>query len=61
MGLPLHLAVIGTGIVGTATAAWAQRDGHRITFIDPLDAGEGCSFGNAGSASGYARYVAQGA
>lgn len=51
MGLPLHLAVIGTGIVGTATAAWAQRDGHRITFIDPLDAGEGCSFGNAGSLS----------
>ena len=30
---------------------WAQRDGHRITFIDPLDAGEGCSFGNAGSLS----------
>lgn len=47
----MHIAVIGTGIVGTCTAAWLQRDGHRITFVDPLDAGEACSFGNAGSMS----------
>lgn len=47
----MHIAVIGTGIVGVCTAAWLQRDGHRITFIDPLDAGEACSFGNAGSLS----------
>ncbi|TXL64836.1 NAD(P)/FAD-dependent oxidoreductase [Zeimonas arvi] len=47
----MHIAVIGTGIVGTCTAAWLQRDGHRITFLDPLDAGEACSFGNAGSLS----------
>jgi len=47
----MHIAVIGNGIVGTCTAAWLQRDGHRITFIDPLGPGEACSFGNAGSLS----------
>lgn len=47
----MHIAVIGTGIVGTCTAAWLQREGHRITFVDPIDAGEACSFGNAGSLS----------
>ena len=44
----MHLSVIGTGIVGTCCAAWLQRDGHQVTFVDPLDAGEACSFGNAG-------------
>src|SRR5262249_6999701 len=33
------------------TAAWLQRDGHRITFVDPRAPGEACSFGNAGSLS----------
>ena len=47
----MHLAVIGNGIVGAACAAWLQRDGHRITFVDPLEAGEATSFGNAGSLS----------
>src|SRR3954447_21972132 len=47
----VHIAVLGTGIVGVACGAWLQRDGHRITFIDPLEAGEACSFGNAGSLS----------
>jgi len=47
----MHIAVIGTGIVGACTAAWLQRDGHRIIFIDPREAGEACSFGNAGSLS----------
>ena len=47
----MHIAVIGTGIVGTCTAAWLQRDGHRVTFFDPLEPGESCSFGNAGSLS----------
>ncbi len=48
---PVHLSVIGTGIVGVCTAAWLQRDGHRITFVDPREPGEACSFGNAGSLS----------
>jgi D-amino-acid dehydrogenase len=47
----MHIAVIGTGIVGTCTAAWLQRDGHQVTFFDPLEPGEACSFGNAGSLS----------
>jgi D-amino-acid dehydrogenase len=47
----VHLCVIGTGIVGVCSAAWLQRDGHRITFADPRGPGEACSFGNAGSLS----------
>lgn len=47
----MHIAVVGTGIVGACTAAWLQRDGHQITFVDPLEPGEACSFGNAGSLS----------
>ena len=47
----MHIAVIGTGIVGACSAAWLQRDGHKVTFIDPRDPGEACSFGNAGSMS----------
>lgn len=47
----MHIAVIGTGIVGACSAAWLQRDGHKVTFIDPSEAGEACSFGNAGSLS----------
>ncbi len=47
----MHVAVIGTGIVGVCSAAWLQRDGHEITFVDPREPGEACSFGNAGSLS----------
>ena len=42
----MHIAVIGTGIVGVCSAAWLQRDGHTVTFVDPREAGEACSFGN---------------
>jgi D-amino-acid dehydrogenase len=47
----MHLVVIGTGIVGTCTGAWLQRDGHRVTYVSPVPPGEACSFGNAGSLS----------
>ena len=47
----MHIVVLGTGIVGTCTGAWLQRDGHRVTFISPVPPGEACSFGNAGSLS----------
>lgn len=47
----MHIAVVGAGIMGACTAAWLQRDGHRVTFVDPLGPGQACSFGNAGSLS----------
>jgi D-amino-acid dehydrogenase len=47
----MKLVVLGTGIIGTSTAAWLQRDGHQISFVSPVAAGEACSFGNAGSLS----------
>ncbi|MDX3907597.1 MAG: FAD-dependent oxidoreductase [Pigmentiphaga sp.] len=47
----MHVVVVGTGIVGVCTAAWLQRDGHDVTFVDPRPPGEACSFGNAGSLS----------
>jgi D-amino-acid dehydrogenase len=47
----MQISVIGTGIVGVCCAAWLQRDGHRVTFVDPLEPGTACSFGNAGSLS----------
>ncbi len=43
-----HATVIGAGIVGVSTAAFLQREGFRVTLIDRLPPGEGCSFGNAG-------------
>ena len=36
----MHIVVLGTGIVGVCSAAWLQRDGHRITFVSPVPAGE---------------------
>lgn len=35
------------GIVGTCCAARVPRDGHRVSFVDPLGATEVTSFGNA--------------
>lgn len=43
-----HATVIGAGIVGVSTAAFLQRAGLRVTLIDRLPPGQGCSFGNAG-------------
>ncbi|WP_262266460.1 NAD(P)/FAD-dependent oxidoreductase [Microvirga yunnanensis] len=44
-----NIAIVGAGIIGVASAAFLQRDGHSVTLYDPLRPGEGCSFGNAGS------------
>lgn len=46
-----HVAVIGAGVVGLATAAQLQIRGTRVTVIDPGEPGEGCSLGNAGCLS----------
>ncbi len=43
-----HATIIGAGIIGISTAAYLQKAGFRVTVIDRLPPGEGCSFGNAG-------------
>lgn len=47
----LDVAVIGAGIVGLSTATYLRREGHAVTLIDPLSAGGGASYGNAGMIS----------
>lgn len=48
MARGMRIAVIGAGIVGTSCAFFLQRDGHRVTLLDPREPGTGTSFGNAG-------------
>jgi D-amino-acid dehydrogenase len=43
-----HITIIGAGIIGISTAAFLQRAGHKVTVIDRVPPGDGCSFGNAG-------------
>ena len=47
------IVVIGGGIVGISCALFLQRDGRRVTVIDPAEPGsrDQTSFGNAGSIS----------
>ncbi len=47
-----HVAVIGAGVVGVSTALYLQRDGRRVTLIDPRGPGEGASRGNASVIAG---------
>lgn len=46
---PRDVTIVGAGIVGLACALSLQRDGHRITLIDPRPPGTATSFGNAGA------------
>jgi len=46
---PQQVIVIGAGAVGTATAIYLQREGHRVRLVDPDTPGNATSFGNAGS------------
>ena len=48
-GPPKSVMVIGAGIVGTATALWLAKDGHKVTLVDRRQPGTATSFGNAGS------------
>ncbi|QDT12838.1 FAD-dependent oxidoreductase [Planctomycetes bacterium K23_9] len=44
-----HVAIIGGGVVGMATAWFCQQQGHQVTVIDRKPSQrDGCSFGNAG-------------
>jgi D-amino-acid dehydrogenase len=47
---PPHVAVIGAGIVGAATAIELLARGHRVTIIEPDEPGgpQAASFGNGG-------------
>lgn len=42
------VTIVGAGIVGMCCALRLQRDGHRVTVIDPRPPGTATSFGNAG-------------
>ena len=42
------ITIIGAGIIGMSAAAFLQRQGFKVTVVDRLPPGEGCSFGNAG-------------
>lgn len=46
---PLHVVVIGAGIVGAACAIELLRDGHHVTLVDPSEPGgtQAASYGNA--------------
>src|SRR5579871_1904108 len=43
-----HYTVLGAGTVGVCCALYLQRDGHRVTLIDRISPGNGCSYGNGG-------------
>lgn len=48
---PLHICVLGAGIVGLATAWQLHRDGHRVTVVDGAQAGSGASAANGAQLS----------
>ncbi len=44
-----HIAIIGGGVIGLATAWYCRQRGYRVTVIDRKPSRrDGCSFGNAG-------------
>jgi len=49
--MPKHIVVVGAGVVGTATACYLQRDGHKVTIVDRDEPGMQTSFGNLGGIS----------
>ena len=48
MRLGKHIAVVGAGVVGLATAVRLRRDGYRVSLFDPDEPGNRTSSGNAG-------------
>src|SRR5437016_4337427 len=43
-----HIAVVGAGVIGLATAFHLLKRGARVTILDRDPAGDKTSFGNAG-------------
>lgn len=48
-GATHDILIIGAGVQGLSAALFLQRDGHRVTVVDPRDPGTATSFGNAGA------------
>jgi D-amino-acid dehydrogenase len=48
MRLGKHIAVVGAGVVGLATAVRLRREGYRVSLLDPQEPGSQTSSGNAG-------------
>ncbi len=48
---PLHVCVLGAGIVGLATAWQLLRDGHAVTVVDSAQTGAGASGANGAQLS----------
>lgn len=48
---PRNITVIGAGVVGTATANYLLREGHKVTLIERDEPGKATSFGNLGGIS----------
>jgi D-amino-acid dehydrogenase len=48
MRLGKHIAVVGAGVVGLATAVRLRREGYRVSLFDPEEPGSQTSSGNAG-------------
>lgn len=47
--MPIHVTILGAGIIGLSTALYCARRGMHVTVIDRSSAQrDGCSFGNAG-------------
>jgi D-amino-acid dehydrogenase len=43
-----HVAIVGGGIIGLASALALTKKGFRVTVLERGEVGHGCSFGNAG-------------
>jgi D-amino-acid dehydrogenase len=47
-GVTRHIAVVGGGVVGLATAYYLRRDGAEVTVLERATIGSGASWGNTG-------------
>lgn len=44
----MSIVIVGSGVVGLATAYWLQRAGHDVELVERATVGSGASRGNAG-------------